>query len=80
MADFKRVRRRRKPRLRVKEADIDYKNVEVLANFLNDKGRIKPARANGASAKLQRKIASAIKRARNMALLPYTSTTSKTVK
>jgi len=77
MSDFRKPRRRRKPRLRVKEADINYKNVEVLANFLNDKGRIKPARANGASAKLQRKIAVAIKRARNIALLPYTATTSK---
>ncbi|GLI57686.1 30S ribosomal protein S18 [Propionigenium maris DSM 9537] len=77
MADFRKPRRRRKPRLRVKEADINYKNVEVLANFLNDKGRIKPARANGASAKLQRKIATAIKRARNIALLPYTTTVSK---
>jgi len=72
MSDFRKPRRRRKPRLRVKEADINYKNVDVLANFLNDKGRIKPARANGASAKLQRKIATAIKRARNIALLPYT--------
>lgn len=77
MSDFRKPRRRRKPRLRVKEADINYKNVEVLANFLNDKGRIKPARANGASAKLQRKIATAIKRARNVALLPYTTSVSK---
>ncbi|GLI54667.1 30S ribosomal protein S18 [Propionigenium maris DSM 9537] len=77
MADFRRPRRRRKPRLRVKEADIDYKNVDILANFLNDRGRIKPARANGANAKLQRKIATAIKRARNIALLPYTTTVSK---
>ena len=77
MSDFRKPRRRKKPRLRVKEADINYKNVEVLANFLNDKGRIKPARANGASAKLQRKIATAIKRARNVALLPYTLNTSK---
>jgi len=77
MADFRKPRRRKKPRLRVKEADINYKNVEVLANFLNDKGRIKPARANGASAKLQRKIATAIKRARNIALLPYTVSVSK---
>ena len=77
MSDFRKPRRRKKPRLRVKEADIDYKNVDILANFLSDKGRIKPARANGANAKLQRKIATAIKRARNVALLPYTLNTSK---
>ena len=63
MADIRKTRRRRKPRLRVKEADINYKNVEVLANFINEKGRIKPAIANCASAKLQRKIATASKRA-----------------
>lgn len=68
--DFK--KRRRRVKLRVKIEEIDYKNVDLLKNFINDKGRIKPARVNGASAKLQRKIAKAVKRARNISLIPYT--------
>lgn len=65
-------RRRRKKRLMVKPAEIDYKNYELLKRFMTDRGGLKPARATGANAKLQRKIATAIKRARNIALLPYT--------
>ena len=70
MAEFKRKRRRAK--LRVKAEEIDYKNVDLLKRFMSDKGRINPARVTGANAKLQRKITRAIKRARNIALLPYT--------
>lgn len=44
---------------------------------MSDKGRINPARVTAADAKLQRKIARAIKRARNIALLPYTVRTSR---
>ncbi|HEY4532746.1 MAG TPA: 30S ribosomal protein S18, partial [Fusobacterium sp.] len=40
--------------------------------FVSDKGKINPSRLTGANAKLQRKIAKAIKRARNIALIPYT--------
>ncbi len=74
MADFKRRRRRK---LRVKAEEINYKNVDLLKRFMSDKGRINPARVTGADAKLQRKIAKAIKRARQMALLPYTVRTSR---
>ncbi|MBZ4683928.1 MAG: rpsR [Fusobacteriales bacterium] len=74
--DIKR-RRRRKSRLKVTAKDIDYKNVDILKKFMSDKGKINPARVTGADAKLQRKIARAIKRARNIALLPYTNTVSK---
>ncbi len=66
-------RRRRKSKLRVKEEEINYKNVELLKRFMSDKGKINPARVTGANAKLQRKITRAIKRARNIALLPYTN-------
>ena len=59
------------------DEEIDYKNVELLKRFLSDKGRINPARVTGADAKLQRKITRAIKRARNVALLPYTRRTSR---
>jgi len=65
-------KRRRKPRPRVKVEDIDYKNVDLLKKFITDKGKIQPARVTGADAKMQRKITRAIKRARNIALLPYT--------
>jgi len=74
VADFK---RRKKRKLRVKPEEIDYKNVDLLKRFMSDKGRINPARVTAADAKLQRKIARAIKRARNIALLPYTVRTSR---
>lgn len=64
-------KRRKKPRPRVKVEDIDYKNVDLLKKFITDKGKIQPARVTGADAKMQRKITRAIKRARNIALLPY---------
>lgn len=72
MADMQnKNKRRRKPRLKVKPEDIDYKNVDLLKKFMSDKGKINPARVTGANAKLQRKITAEIKKARNIALLPY---------
>jgi len=50
---------------------IDYKDVEILKKFLNPQGRILPRRATGLSAKHQRDLARAVKRAREMGLLPY---------
>ena len=70
MAEFK--RRKRRPKVKFKVEDINYKNVELLKNFMNDKGKISPARVTGLDAKIQRKIAAAIKRSRQIALLPYT--------
>ncbi|BDU49607.1 30S ribosomal protein S18 [Haliovirga abyssi] len=55
-----------------KKAKIDYKNVDMLKRYLSDKGKISPARVTGACAKHQRALTQAIKRARNIALLPYT--------
>lgn len=52
--------------------DIDYKDVETLKKYINDKGKILPRRITGACAKHQRHIAEQIKRARAIALLPYT--------
>ena len=52
---------------------IDYKNIDVLARFLNIKGRITSRRVNGNCAKHQRQLACQIKRARFLALLPYIS-------
>ena len=53
-------------------AKIDYKNVTLLSNFISDKGRILPRRITGASAKKQRQIKHAIKRARELGLMPFT--------
>jgi len=51
--------------------EIEYKNINVLKRFVSDRGKILPRRATGACAKHQRKIATAVKRARNIALLPF---------
>lgn len=50
---------------------LDYKNVDLLSKFINKKGQIISAAASGVTARQQRVIARAIKRARQMALLPY---------
>ncbi len=50
---------------------IDYKNTEVLLRFMNDQGRILPRRVTGTSAKYQRQLSRAIKRARFLGMIPY---------
>jgi small subunit ribosomal protein S18 len=52
---------------------FDYKDVDLLRSFITERGKIRPRRQTGVSAKQQRAIARAIKRARHMALLPFTS-------
>ena len=49
---------------------IDYKDVNLLKRFVSERGKILPRRVTGTSAKYQRKLTKAIKRARTMALLP----------
>jgi len=51
---------------------IDYKAIDVLKDFINENGRIIPARITGTSAGYQRQLSTAIKRARFLALMPYT--------
>ena len=51
--------------------EIDYKDVELLKRFINANGKIIPRRVTGTRAKYQRMLATAIKRARQRALLPY---------
>ena len=51
--------------------EIDYKDVELLKKYISLNGKIVPRRVTGTSAKYQRLLAVAIKRARQMALLPY---------
>ncbi|MFA6458786.1 MAG: 30S ribosomal protein S18 [Candidatus Paceibacterota bacterium] len=52
---------------------IDYKDTEILKKFLNPHGRILSRQRTGISAKYQRQLATAVKRARFMGLLPYVS-------
>lgn len=54
---------------------IDYKNIKLLQKFTTEQGKIIPKRITGTSAKYQRQLSIAIKRARHMALLPYVSDT-----
>ena len=53
-------------------SEIDYKDVATLKNNITESGKIVPSRITGTSAKYQRQLAVAIKRARYLALLPYT--------
>ena len=76
MAQFRRGGRRR---LKVcyfttnKITKIDYKDVDLLKRFVSDRGKILPRRVTGTSAKYQRELTVAIKRARHMALLPFSA-------
>lgn len=51
---------------------IDYKDLETLKEYVSETGKIVPSRITGTSAKYQRQLTTAIKRARYLALLPYT--------
>ncbi len=53
-------------------AEIDYKDLETLKQYVSETGKIVPSRITGTKAKYQRQLATAIKRARFLALLPYT--------
>ncbi|MBK6620054.1 MAG: 30S ribosomal protein S18 [Saprospirales bacterium] len=50
---------------------IDYKDADFLLQFVNEQGKILPRRITGNSLKYQRKVSTAIKRARHLAMLPY---------
>ncbi|ARA92967.1 MAG: 30S ribosomal protein S18 [Bacteroidetes bacterium] len=50
---------------------VDYKDVEFLQRFINEQGKILPRRITGTSAKFQRQLTRAVKRARHLALLPF---------
>ena len=52
--------------------EVDYKDVEILKDFINENGRIIPARITGTKTHFQRQLSVAIKRARFLALMPYT--------
>ncbi|MBA3490167.1 MAG: 30S ribosomal protein S18 [Longispora sp.] len=71
----------RKPKKKVNPLDkegityIDYKDTALLRKFISDRGKIRARRVTGVSSQQQRQVARAIKNAREMALLPYTSQT-----
>ncbi len=52
--------------------EIDYKDLNTLRNYVTETGKVVPSRITGTNAKYQRQLSSAIKRARFLALLPYT--------
>jgi small subunit ribosomal protein S18 len=75
----KRERGNRRPRRKVcsfcvdKVDEIDYKDVAKLRKFITERGKILPRRISGTCAKHQRQLTIAIKRARTVALLPFTA-------
>jgi len=52
--------------------EIDYKDLDMLKQYVSETGKIVPSRITGTKAKYQRQLATAVKRARYLALLPYT--------
>ena len=54
-----------------KAPKIDYKDTKLLSKFVSERGKIMPSRITSVSAKKQRELTKAIKRARNIALMPY---------
>ena len=70
---FKRTKKKVCPFSKDKDLVLDYKNAEQLQRFITEKGKILPRRVTGATAKQQREITAAIKKARQVALLPYSA-------
>src|SRR5260370_41430706 len=70
----RRMHRRKICRFCIEKVDlIDFKDVKLLQNYIPERGKILPRRISGNCATHQRMLAEAIKRARNIALLPYTT-------
>ncbi|MGW6393949.1 30S ribosomal protein S18 [Streptomyces sp. NPDC055103] len=67
------VRTRPNPLYRDGVTSIDYKDTDLLRKFVSDRGKIRSRRVTRVSAQQQRQIARAVKNAREMALLPYSS-------
>ena len=67
------MRRRKYCRFTVEGIEeVDYKDIDLLKDFVGETGKVVPSRITGTKAKYQRQLATAIKRARYLALLPYT--------
>ena len=56
---------------------IDYKDVDLLSKYINDRGKIKSKKSTGTKAPYQRELAIAIKRSRHMAFMPFVKITQK---
>ena len=70
---FRKMRKKVCPMCANKDLVLDYKNSDQMKKFVNEKGKILPRRATGACAKHQRDITQAVKRARHIAVLPFTN-------
>jgi small subunit ribosomal protein S18 len=77
----KQQKRKRRPQIKINDfcrftaagvKEIDYKEIDVLLKNIDEGGKITPSRMTGTSAKFQRQLTTAIKRARFLALIPYT--------
>ncbi|SDJ99988.1 small subunit ribosomal protein S18 [Nonomuraea maritima] len=69
---IRRAPRRKRNRLHGVD-HVDYKDVDLLRTFISDRGKIRSRRVTGVTVQQQRRIACAVKNAREMALLPYVS-------
>ncbi len=72
---LRKPKKKQNPLKAAKITYIDYKDTTLLRKFISDRGKIRARRVTGVTVQEQRQIAAAIKNAREMALLPYTSTT-----
>jgi small subunit ribosomal protein S18 len=70
-ADARTKKRKRCPFTAAGITEIDYKDTDTLNKFITERGKILPRRITGVSAKHQKKLTAAIKRARHVALLPF---------
>jgi small subunit ribosomal protein S18 len=73
--EVRKPRKKQNPLNAAKITYVDYKDTALLRKFISDRGKIRARRVTGVTVQQQRQIATAIKNAREMALLPYTSTT-----
>ncbi|WP_158885744.1 30S ribosomal protein S18 [Amycolatopsis anabasis] len=65
------VRRKRNPLHAERVSEVDWKDVDLLRKFISDRGKIRARRVTGLTPQQQKRVATAIKNAREMALLPY---------
>ena len=68
------IKKKANPLKSIKIESIDYKDTALLRKFISDRGKIRARRVTGVSVQEQRQLAKAIKNAREMALLPYSTT------
>lgn len=68
------IKKKANPLKSARIENIDYKDTALLRKFISDRGKIRARRVTGVSVQEQRKLARAIKNAREMALLPYSTT------